>query len=80
MDEIGKKIKDLESQIDKKTSHDKDIELLKTVPSIGSFTAFLVKAEIDDISRFASKEKLCSYAGLIPPPMEAGIGFITEEL
>jgi len=58
MDEINKKIKDIESQIDKKSIEDSDIELLKTIPGIGSFTAFLVKSEIDNIQRFTSKEKL----------------------
>ena len=66
MDEIDKKIKDIESQIDKRSPKDRDIELLKTIPVIGTFTAFLVKSEIDDISHFASKGKLSSYSGLIP--------------
>ena len=66
IDEVGKKIKDLESQIDKRSIEDKETLLLKTIPGIGTFTAFLIKTEIDDIGRFYSKEKLCSYAGLIP--------------
>jgi len=48
------------------------IELLKSIPGIGTFTAFLVKSEIDDIERFASKEKLSSYAGLIPSTHSSG--------
>ena len=72
MDEIDKKIKDIESQIDKKSIEDKDIELLKTIPGIGTFTAFLIKSEIDDIERFSSKEKLSSYAGLIPSTHSSG--------
>ena len=72
MDEIGKKIKDTQSQIDKRSIEDPDIELLKTIPGIGTFTAFLVKSEIDDISRFASKGKLSSYAGLIPSTHSSG--------
>jgi transposase len=72
MDEIDKKIKEIESQIDKKSIEDKDIELLKTIPGIGTFTAFLVKSEIDDIERFSSKEKLSSYAGLIPSTHSSG--------
>ena len=58
MDEINKKIKEIESQIDERSIVDKDIELLKTIPGIGTFTAFLVKSEIDNIGRFTSKEKL----------------------
>jgi transposase len=72
MDEVNKKIKDIESQIDKRSLEDHDIELLKTIPGIGTFTAFLVKSEIDDIERFPSKGKLCSYAGLIPSTHSSG--------
>jgi transposase len=72
MDEVNKKVKDLESQINKRSLKDRDIDLLKTIPGIGTFTAFLVKSEIDDIERFASKEKLSSYAGLIPSTHSSG--------
>lgn len=72
MDEINIKIKDTQSQIDKRSIKDRDIELLKTIPGIGTFTAFLVKSEIDDISRFSSKGKLSSYAGLIPSTHSSG--------
>jgi len=44
MDEINIKIKGIESQIDKRSIKDPDIELLKTIPGIGTFTAFLVKS------------------------------------
>jgi transposase len=44
MDEINKKIKDLEAQIDKRCSKDRDIYLLKSIPGVGTFTAFLVKS------------------------------------
>lgn len=50
----------------------KDINLLKTIPGIGNVTAFLIKSEIDDILRFSSKEKLCSYAGLVPSTHQSG--------
>ena len=66
IDEINKKIKDLELQINKRSIKDGDIDILRTMPGVGTFTAFLIKTEIDDISRFCSKEKLCSYAGLVP--------------
>jgi len=72
MDEINKKIKDIESQIDERSIVDKDIELLKTIPGIGTFSAFLIKSEIDNIERFTCKEKLSSYAGLIPSTHASG--------
>ena len=70
--DINKKIAIVEEEIDKRIAPDKDIELLKTIPGIGSFTAFLLKSEIDDIARFISKEKFTSYAGLIPSVHQSG--------
>lgn len=69
---INEKIKNIEAEIGKKALMDDDIKLLKTIPGVGDFTAFLVKSEIDDIKRFSSKEKLCSYAGLVPSIYSSG--------
>jgi len=43
-----------------------EAKLLMTIPGIGKFFALLIAAEIDDITRFRDKNKLASYAGLIP--------------
>ena len=66
IDELNKKIKELEAEISKRAVIDNDIILLKTIPGIGDFTAFIIKAEIDNIDRFISKEKFTSYIGLTP--------------
>lgn len=42
------------------------VKLLMTIPGIGKFFALLIATEIDQISRFRDKNKLASYAGLIP--------------
>lgn len=70
--DINKKIKDIEAQIDKRIASDKDVELLKTIPGVGNFTAFILKSEIDDIARFSSKEKFTSYCGLVPSVHQSG--------
>jgi len=72
IDDINKKIKEIEAQIDKRLIIDKDIELLKTIPGVGSFTAFILKSEIDSIDRFISKEKFASYTGLTPSIHQSG--------
>ena len=69
---INEKIKNIEAEIGKKALMDDDIKLLKTIPGIGDFTAFLIKSEIDDICGFSSKERLCSYAGLVPSIYSSG--------
>ena len=72
IDELNKKIKEIEAEIDKRVVLDKDIELLKTIPGVGRFISFLLKSEIDSIDRFSSKEKFTSYAGLTPSVHQSG--------
>jgi len=48
------------------------VKLLMTIPGIGKFFALLILAEIDDITRFRHKNKLASYAGLIPSLFSSG--------
>jgi len=45
---------------------DSRVKLLMTIPGIGKFFALLIANEIDDVARFRNKNKLASYAGLIP--------------
>ena len=39
---------------------------MRTLPGVGEFTALVMLAEIEDISRFGSARKLASWAGLTP--------------
>lgn len=56
----------IEKNIRKLAQDDYDCKLLMTIPSISYYSALMIKAEIGDIDRFASANKLCAYAGLIP--------------
>lgn len=47
-------------------------KLLMTIPGISYLTAHLLLAEIGDLSRFPSHQKLCSYAGLVPSTHQSG--------
>lgn len=47
-------------------------QLLITVPGIGPYSALVVLAEIDDITRFPTAKHLCSYAGLVPSTRSSG--------
>ena len=49
-----------------------DVHLLMTIPGINLCSAAGIVSEIDDISRFGSKEKLASYAGLVPRQDQSG--------
>jgi len=62
---------------------DEDVGLLMTVPGVGYYIALLVKAEVGDIGRFRSGDRLASYAGIVPSTHSSGKitrhGHITRE-
>ncbi|MGB0880158.1 MAG: IS110 family transposase [Polaribacter sp.] len=59
-----------------------NIDLLLSVPGIGLITAMTILTEIEDISRFKTLDKLCSFIGLIPKTNSSGekesVGGITQ--
>jgi transposase len=58
-------------QLREKAKADQRVRWLMTIPGIGECSAMMLLAEIGDITRFASKEALCSYAGLVPRVRES---------
>ncbi len=83
IEQITKKIDQLENKIRSISKEDKITLLLKTIPGIGDILAFLIRYEIDDIDRLISPKKLCSYAGIVPSTYSSGSktyhGRITKE-
>jgi len=57
IEEITKKINDLEKRIKSFVKEDEITLLLKTIPGIGDIIAFLIRYETDDIDRFSSAKK-----------------------
>jgi len=59
------------------------VELLTSIPGIGTYSALLLLSEIGDLARFPSSKELCSYAGLVPRVHQSGsteyYGRITKE-
>ena len=58
--------------IAKKALGDPDAQKITTLPGMGHILALTVMAEIVDIGRFATPEKLVSYAGLAPSRHDSG--------
>ena len=50
---------------------DERVEWLTSIPGIGACSAMMVLAEIGEIGRFADKDALNSYAGLVPRVRES---------
>ena len=49
-----------------------ELELLTSIPGVGTKTACLFLAEVGDVGRFSSASKLVAYAGLTPALFESG--------
>lgn len=67
-----KKMNEIEKQIYEATDKDKNAGLLMTIPGIASVRALNIIAEIGNINRFSTADKLCSYAGLVPSLRQSG--------
>lgn len=64
--EERKRLIEAERSLQKKLGYDKDIELLMSIPGFGFRSSTVFQAEIGDISRFSSRNKLAAYVGLSP--------------
>lgn len=72
IEKIEEKVASIDKRIKSAFQEDDICKLLKTIPGIGEFSAVLIRYEIDDIGRFSSAKKLCSYAGLVPSTYSSG--------
>ena len=62
----------INNKIKKIADEDKNAKLLMTIPGIAELRAVDILAEIGEIKRFPSANKLCSYAGLVPSIKQSG--------
>ncbi len=72
IDELEDQIADVNRRLKASHSDHPYIPLLRTVPGIGWVLAFTIAAEIGEIERFASPEKLTGYTGLCPRVVQSG--------
>jgi len=72
IEDLEEKIKSAEQKIKETFKKDEICQLIESVPGIGELSAVLIRYEIDDIERFVSDSKLCSYAGLVPSTYSSG--------
>lgn len=83
LDELNKEIKDTSEYIETRAEDIEEIEILKSVPGIGTYLAMVIYAEIGDVNRFPGPKKLNSYSGLVPSTYQSGEkeihGHITKE-
>jgi transposase len=60
--------------------YEHQIKLLRTVPGIGLLTAMSIMTELENINRFDSQDKLCSFIGLIPSTKSSGENELTGDI
>ena len=64
----------LEEALEQETTarYPQELELLRSIPGIGTKTACLFLAEVGEVGRFASASKLVAYSGLTPALFQSG--------
>jgi transposase len=72
IESLNKDIYDVKKLICQIPDYKKQAELLKSMVGIGDIASYMILAEIGDITRFSSPEKLCSYAGIVPSISQSG--------
>ena len=69
---IGQQMRAQEKRIVEETRADAVVQRLQSIPGVGKVLAAVIAAEIDTITRFASAERLCAYAGVVPTTQASG--------
>lgn len=72
IDEVDKRIEELEKVIKKESGNLPACRILESIPGIGTITAFLLASEIGDITRFETAKQFASYFGLVPRLSQSG--------
>jgi transposase len=71
-DALRERIAESDALVRSLATGDPRVRWARTIPGLGRFFAVLVVHEIGTIHRFATPEKLCGYAGLVPSVHASG--------
>ena len=69
---VENQIKQIESKLKSRYQAIKPVQILQKIKGIGFLTALTLYAEICDIKRFSSPDKLAHYSGLVPRVKQSG--------
>ena len=72
IDELERQIAELNRRLREGHADHPYVALLMSVPGVGRVLAFTIAAEIGEIERFSSPDKLTSYTGLCPRVNQSG--------
>ena len=69
---LSAEIEQYDAELDTIARENEQVQLLETITGVGAISAVTILAEIGEIERFPSAEKLVSYAGLDPTVQQSG--------
>ncbi len=72
LENLTGKLKEVTGELDRLSEKDEKVQLLKTIPGVGTRVAEAVVAIIDDPGRFKNAKHVSSYAGLVPRCYQSG--------
>lgn len=72
IDDINRRVKQLDREIERMAKVVPETELLMTVPGISSYSGLMIHAELGEIDRFDEAGQVVRYAGLDPSVQESG--------
>ena len=72
LDQLGAQVDEIDAKLRSSGADHPYVPLLRTVPGVGWVLAFTIAAEIGEIERFPSPEKLTGYTGLCPRVRQSG--------
>jgi transposase len=72
LDQVEQSIKKTEKRIREVIKMNHTMQLLQTLPGVGPILAIVIALEVGNIDRFATAEKLASYAGKVPRVTSSG--------
>ena len=62
----------VDDEISRSVINDRNVNLHMTIPGMSIYSSTVIMSEIDNTSRFSSKEKVASYAVLVPRQNQSG--------
>ncbi len=72
LDQVEQSIEQAEKRIAEVIKENRSMQLLKTIPGVGSILAITIALELGDVERFPTGEKFASYAGKVPRVTSSG--------
>ena len=72
LESVQNSIQTVEELIKQRSSSIPEVQLLQTIPGFGTTTAFLMAAEVGNVSRFTTAKKFASYFGMVPRLSQSG--------